>query len=351
MYQGGRKKLAKRKGSGRATINDVAQHAKVGAITVSRMLRDPSKVSEKLRARIEESIRILKYIPDQKARALASGRNDVIGVLVPSLTNNVFSDTLRGIHDAARDTPFQIQIANTHYSVTEEDRLISLFVGQRPAALIITGRDQSPKTRDLLIESDIPIVQIIETDDDPIDMVIGFSHSKAAMTVIDHLVDQGYRRIGFIGARMDPRLARRLSGYTDRLKELDLFDDTRIAVTTNASSVNLGREFFRDLQQQDPKMDAVFCGNDDMALGVLFECQAQDIKIPTQMGIAGFNDLEFMSAAVPPLTSVLTHRYEIGFQAVTRILARLTGDDPTGHKIDVGYELQARQSTALKTAK
>ncbi|WP_169543961.1 HTH-type transcriptional regulator GntR [Sneathiella aquimaris] len=343
--------MAKRKGSGRATINDVAQHAKVGAITVSRMLRDPSKVSEKLRTRIEESIRVLKYIPDQKARALASGRNDVIGVLVPSLTNNVFSDTLRGIHDAARDTPFQIQIANTHYSVAEEDHLISLFVGQRPAALIVTGRDQSEKTRNLLSESKIPIVQIIETDDNPIDMVIGFSHSKAAMTVIDHLVEQGYRRIGFIGARLDPRLARRLSGYKQRLTELDLFDEARIAVSTAASSVNLGRDFFKDLQKRDPKMDAVFCGNDDMALGVLFECLAQNIQIPTEMGIAGFNDLEFMSAAVPPLTSVLTHRYEIGYQAVDLILKRLNGEKPNSLNIDVGYELQARESTALKTTR
>ncbi len=341
--------MAKRKGSGRATINDVAEHAQVGAITVSRMLRDPSKVSEKLRTRIEHSIRELKYIPDQKARALASGRNDVIGVLVPSLTNNVFSETLRGIHDAARDTPFQIQIANTHYSEEEEDRLISLFVGQRPAALIVTGRDQSEATRMLLREADIPVVQIIETDDDPIDMVIGFSHSQAATTVVDHLVDQGYRRIGFIGARMDPRLARRLSGYEQRLKELDMYDEARVAVTTKASSVNLGREFFRKLQSRDPNIDAVFCGNDDMALGVLFECQSQGLRTPEQIGIAGFNDLEFMEAATPSLTSVRTWRYEIGFQSVENILKRLDGKQAGPLKIDLGYELKARQSTFRKS--
>ncbi|MEH6405402.1 MAG: LacI family DNA-binding transcriptional regulator [Sneathiella sp.] len=340
--------MAKRRGSGRSTINDVAVHAKVGAITVSRMLRDPSKVSPKLRERIEESIRLLKYVPDSKARALASGQNDVIGVLVPSLSNNVFADILRGIHDTVHETPYQVQIANTRYSTEEEDRLISLFVGQRPAALILSGRDQSKNARALLEDSNIPVVQIVETGADPIDMMIGFSHEDAAVSVIDHLFEQGYRKIAFAGARMDPRMERRLSGFRTRLKALDLYDSRREATTQKSSSVSLGRTLFRQLHEQDPQIDAVFCGNDDLALGILFECQAQQINVPEKIGIVGFNDLEMMSAAVPSLTSVRTSRYEIGEQAVSSILRRIKGNFTGPKVVDVGFELMRRNSTKLK---
>src|SRR6185369_10014763 len=123
-----------RRGGGRPTIADVAKLAGVGAITVSRALREPGRVSQDLRRQIAAAIERLGYVPDPNARALASARADVIGVLVPSLTNNVFADVVRGIYDGLSDTSFQIQIGNTHYSGMEEERLLQVFLGQRPAA-------------------------------------------------------------------------------------------------------------------------------------------------------------------------------------------------------------------------
>ena len=107
-----------RRGGGRPTIADVAKLAGVGAITVSRALREPGLVSEDLRRQIAAAVKTLGYVPDTNARALASARANVVGVLVPSLTNNVFADVVRGIYDGLSDTDFQIQIGNTHYSGT-----------------------------------------------------------------------------------------------------------------------------------------------------------------------------------------------------------------------------------------
>ena len=136
-------------------------------------------------------------------------------MLVPSVTNNVYSAVMQGIYAVAEDTRFSVQLGYTRYSPLKEEELLRLFLRQRPAGLIVTGTDQSETSRALLAEADCPVVQIMEISDDPIDMVVGFSHYEAAKAATRHLLDRGYRRPGFLGARMDPRAQRRMHGFRD----------------------------------------------------------------------------------------------------------------------------------------
>ena len=288
-----------RRGGGRPTIADVASLAGVAAITVSRALREPERVSEDLRRQIQRAVDELGYVPDPNARALASAQTEVFGVLVPSLTNNVFAEVVRGIYDGLSDSSFRIQIGNTHYSGLEEERLLQVFLSQKPAALIVSGIDQTPTARHLLEKAGCPVVQIMEIGPDPVDMMVGFSHFEGGRTAVQHLIDAGYRRIGFLGARMDPRSQRRLAGYRAALEAAGLYDRRLVTTTPVPSSVSLGRELFRDALAKMPTLDAVFCNNDDIALGVLFECHHASIAVPDTIGIAGFNDLDMMQVAFP----------------------------------------------------
>jgi LacI family gluconate utilization system Gnt-I transcriptional repressor len=339
-----------RRGSGRPTIADVARCAGVGAITVSRALREPDRVSPELRRQIAAAVEALGYVPDANARALASARGDVIGVLVPSLTNNVFAEVVRGIHDGLGDSPLQVQLGDTHYSGLEEERLLRVFLSQRPSALIVAGIDQTPAARLLLETAGCAVVQIMETGPDPIDMMVGFSHFDSGRAATRHLIEAGYRRIGFIGARMDPRSQRRLSGYRSTLEAVGLFDLRLVSTTAAPSSVSLGCELFRELMAKEPTLDAVFCNNDDLALGVLFECSRAAIPVPERLGIAGFNDFEMMQVAFPSVTSVRTHRYEIGRRAIAMVLAAIAGSRPAPHVVDLGFELKVRESTSRRPA-
>ena len=331
----------------KVTLSDVAQKVGVSAITVSRALRTPDKVSPRLREDIARVVDELGYVPNPAARALASSRTDVIGVIIPSLTNNVFADVVMGVYAGVEGTEYELQLANTRYSSLREENLLRVFLGQKPAGLIITGVDQSPAGQALLDNAPCPIVQIMETDGKPSDLMIGFSHYDAARAATAHLIEEGYRKLGFIGARMDPRTQRRFQGFRSAALEAGLFDDTRVVTTTVPSSVSLGAQLFGELVERAPDVDAVLCNNDDLALGVLFEAQRRRIAVPEQLGICGFNDFEMMAAAEPPITSVRTFRVDMGRRAVEMLVSQIRGEHLTASErtVDLGFKVMARRST------
>lgn len=329
----------------RVTLADVAAASGVSAITVSRALRDPAIVSADALRRIEQAVAELGYVPNLAAQALASQRSGVIGVLVPSVTNNVFADVLRGIYDAIEATRFHLQLGNTRYSALAEENLLRLFLQQRPAGLVLAGIDQSRAGRALLAEAGCPIVQMMEIGPEPIDLMIGLSHLDAARAATEHLLAKGYRRIGFLGARMDPRTQRRLQGFRAALAAAGLEEEGRIVTTPRASTVTLGAELLGDLLGRRPDTDAVFCNNDDIALGALFEAQRRRIRIPGELGICGFNDLEASATAFPSLTSVRTHRERMGREGIAMLLAAIAGDRPEQSVVDLGFEVVEREST------
>ena len=330
-------------------ISDVAKEAGVSAMTVSRVLREPDKVSAKARDKVRAAIDKLGYVPDPAASALATGRTNVIGFIVPSVTNNVFSDVLSGVYKAAEGTEWQIQLGNSRYSPLEEERLVRTFLSQRPAGLILSGIDQSSETLALLRRASCRMVQIMETGPDPLDMMVGFSHLDAARAATRHLIEAGYVRPGFLAARLDPRTQRRLEGFRDVTRRAGCLSDERIVTTPKPSSVTLGGLLMADLLARAPETDAVLCNNDDLALGALFECQRRGIDVPQAMGICGFNDLEMMAAANPSISSVRTFRQEMGKTAMDMLIAALRNPDTLVETLDLGYQVMARGSTARQT--
>lgn len=338
-----------RRTSGKPTLADVAKAAEVSAITVSRVLRNPASVSPPLRERVEREIRRFGYIPNTAARQLASARTDVIAVVIPSVTNAVFADVVRGIYDEAEGTRFQVQIGTTNYSLLKEEALLRLFAGQRPAAMVVTGADHTREVVRLLKGNDCPVVQIMDLAPKPIDMQIGFSHTAAAEAATRHLIARGYRRIAFLAAQMDPRTQRRIEGYGRAMRAAGLYDDGLIVTSPKPSSVAMGVELCSELLARGLAADAVQANNDDVALGAMFECLRRRIRIPEDFGIVGFNDLEVMAMAHPAITSVLTHRYEMGRKAIEMLLAALAGRRPAEPSVDLGFELVPRQSTARGT--
>jgi LacI family gluconate utilization system Gnt-I transcriptional repressor len=341
------KKSKKGSGEGKITLVEVAQVAAVSPITVSRAINRPEKVSEAVRIKVQKAIDELGYIPNQHASSLASSRSGVIGVAIPSLSNVVFTDVVRGIYNVMGEAGYKVLLVDTHYSPLEEEKMVRTLLSQSPEGLIITGGDQTPACAQLLRRARIPLVQIMELVADPIDMNIGFSHYEAGADVIAHLLAQGYRRIGFIGARLDPRVQQRIRGYTQALAAADLFEQRLIATSPESSSIALGGALFKNLLTANQgQVDAVFCANDDLALGALFEAQRMNIAIPQQLAICGFNDIEAATYVNPSLTSVAVGRYEMGVKAAELIIQALEKQPIDEKRIDLGYAIKQRQSTS-----
>lgn len=340
-------RLAKNPSEKKLTLVDVARVAGVSAITVSRVINQPAKVSESVRIHVQSVIESMGYIPNQYASSLASSRSRVIGVSIPSLSNIVFTDVLRGIYDVMAGTDYKVLLVDTNYSSQEEEKMVRTLLAQAPEAMIITGGDQTKTCEQLLRNSKIPIVQMMELLPEPMDMNIGFSHYQAGYDVAVHLLQQGCERIGFIGARMDERAQRRLEGFKYALGCANKYSSHYMVTTSAPSSIEMGEKLFKDLlAATEGAVDSIFCVNDDLALGVLFESQRMNIKVPDQLAVCGFNDIETSQFVNPSLTSVHVGRYEMGVKAAQMIVARLKGDAIVGPIVDIGYTIKKRLSTA-----
>lgn len=362
--QAGRTLRNKRSNRG-PTLTDVARLAGCSPITASRAINTPGVVSEDLRKKVADAVAALGYQPNLAARALASIRTNAVGVIVPSLTMHIFTDVLRGIYDGVQPTHLRVMLGNSHYDNDEEERLVGEFLRQKPAAMIISGSEQTQAARRMLEAAGCPVIQIMDMTDDPIDCIVGFSHFEAGYKATRHLIDQGYRRIGFMAGWVNQRSHGRLDGWAKALQEAGIYDPSlavaaigantelgivpvgpsnmRLGEATNARD---GRKFLRLLRERAPDLDAVFCNNDILALGALFESQTMGLRIPSEFGIAGFNDTELIAATNPPLTSLHTPRYEIGVRAVREALDRIEAKDaPRPSIVDLGVEVSIREST------
>jgi len=330
--------------TGRTTIEDVARHAGVSAITVSRALRTPDSVSKPLRERIGQAVATLGYVPNRAARTLASARSNSVAVLVPSLSNQVFVDVLAGIRDVLGPRGYQLLIGNNLYDAAEEERLLMAYLEHHPDGLLLTGLQQSPRARAALAGSGVPTVHMMDLMADHSVTSVGFSQPAAGYAMTRHLLERGHRRIAFMAAQLDERTLKRRDGYRQALDEAGHGGYCAEISSPAASSVGLGVELTAQLLAEHPAIDAVFCCNDDLALGALFHCQRRGIPVPQHLAIAGFNDLGFGACSVPALTTVATPRYHIGVRAAELLLARIDNPALDAETLDLGFELQTRES-------
>jgi LacI family transcriptional regulator, gluconate utilization system Gnt-I transcriptional repressor len=332
----------------RITLSDVAARANVSSVTASRVLRNPGMVSAHLRARVDTAVRELAYIPNQLASALASSRTGRVGVIVPSLTNGVFDDYLRALHDVFVPASFQVFVLNYNYIPGREEKAIATTLGQFPEAIILAGIEQTSQARRSLQQSGIPVVQTMEIADEPIDINIGLSQCDAGYAAARYLFDLGHRSVGHITAPFDSRARKRVAGYLRAVEEFAA--KPIVASVDQPSSVALGGNLLIELMERSPTTTAVFCGNDNLALGALFECQRRRIRVPDDLSIIGFNDLEFSANSCPSLSTVATPRYEMAQRAAEIILeiVRGSGKRPKKRQIDLGFRVVIRESTAKR---
>ncbi len=332
--------------AGRVTLSDVAKHLGVGTMTVSRAINKPQMVSPELRSRIMAAVEQLGYIPNRVAGGLASGKALSIPVILPTLYHSVYVSFLEGLYSVLQGEGYQILLGTTEYRTDTEEQLVSTLLGWWPDGLIIAGVDHSQRTSTLLGSAGIPIVEIMDLGQEPIDLNVGFSHHQVGAAVAEYLAGQGYKHIAYAGTQteIDFRSMRRIAGFQDTLRRLGL-PHHYIQRSHQPSSLALGKELLLGLLEQYPQVDAVFFANDDQAAGALFECQRRGLAVPEKIALMGFNDQEIASQTNPALTSVWTPRREMGRKAAEMLLRRLRGQKLGKKQVDTGFKIVERAST------
>lgn len=329
------------------TMADVAKAAGVSPMTVSRAFKADSAVSADRRALILQVAEELGYVFDSTASNLRAQRSDFVAVTVPSMNNANFADTVKGLTDGLKARGLQILLGTTDYDMAEEERLIGQFLRRRPLAIVVTGGKHSERTRRMLANAALPVVETWDLPEAPIGHVVGFSNADAMRGLVDRFVARGLTRIAFIGGEVgrDTRGADRRLGFVAAMRAHGLPEDRLIAAGPPPVSMREGAVAMAELLDRWPDTQAVICVADLSAFGALMTCQRRGIAVPGQISLAGFGDFEIASVSIPALSTINPFPRLIGERSAELILNLLDGLQTEPARIVIAPELLIRESS------
>ena len=331
------------------TMRDVARKAGVSRMTVSRALKKNSPVSKETREKILKVVREMNYVPDQMAGSLTTKKSGFVAVLVPSLNNSHFAETVQSLTEELEQLDLQILLGHTDYSPDREEELVEAMLRRRPEAIVLSYDGHTERTRTLLEHSLVPVIELWERPKDPIAHTIGFSNRTAAAEMTADLIDQGYRNIAFLGETGDDwtRGAERRAGFREAMKAAGLSDHRILQAGTPPLSIEDGAAALPELLELFPDTEAIFCVSDAPAFGVISALKQRGLEAPKDIGVSGFGNFELSRFAVPTISTVVVDPRRIGSEAGQLIGRLLSGNTPPNERchLDVETTNEMRQST------
>lgn len=322
----------------RPTLQDIADRVGATKMTVSRCLRGADNVSEPMRERIFAEAEVLGYIPNRAPDLLSRSTSHAIGVLLPSLTNQVFADVIKGVESVTEPAGYHLMLSHYGYSPEIEERSLSSLLSYNVDGVILSESQHTERTLRMLQTAGVPTVEIMDTHSVPFQQAVGFDNVSAARDMVREMIRLGRRRVVYLAVRLDARTLQRQEGYSQAMEEEGLTPVT--LRSEQRSSFSVGATLMGRILQENPDTDGIFCTNDDVAIGAFFECQRRGIPVPERIAIAGFHGHDVGRVMVPPLASVITPREAVGQRAAEELLARLGGAGISEQRIDLGYRIE-----------
>ncbi|MGP9820824.1 LacI family DNA-binding transcriptional regulator [Salinarimonas sp. NSM] len=323
-------------------ITDVARLADVSTATVSRVLAHPERVAPATRARVEEAVARLGWVPNPAARTLRSQKTRMVLVVLPDLENVFFSRILRGIEETLAAAGYGMIIADLGPASPRAGALAAFARRQVDGVVLLNGRRLGPEAQDM------PTIALCEAIPDAAIPQIVIDNRAAARRVVAHLVGLGHRRIAHLaGPEGNVLEIERAAGYEEGLRDAGIAHDADLVwpgdYTLEAGVAAASR--LLDARARDPgPPTAVFASNDTMAIGLVGALQEAGLAVPGDVSVAGFDDIEFASMCRPALTTVRQPRRDLGRVAAEAMLATLAGRE-TSASGPLATELVVRAST------
>ena len=329
-----------------SNIYEVAKRAGVSTATVSRVLSQPDKVTPDTRRKVMQAVEFLDYAPNSAAKNLRTLRTGQLLVTVPDIANPFFSSILQGIEDAAQREGYAVLLGDTQHDEEREDRYALMLKRKEADGLIVLGH-RLPKAAAALVRAMAPrcapVVNGCEFTPRLGIPSVHIDNAKAAAEAMDYLYRLGHRHIGIVtGPLVSPLSRDRLRGATARARQQKAERD--FVVMNGDFSIESGAACAERLLGRRERPTAIFCFNDEMAMGAVETAKRRGLRIPLDLSIVGFDDIRFARCIDPPLTTVAQPMRAIGEGTVALLLAILASDVKAPDSVTMPHTLTIRST-------
>jgi DNA-binding LacI/PurR family transcriptional regulator len=333
-----------------AKIEDVARQAGVSTATVSRVLSGKPYVSDDLRERVMSAVQDLNYRPSRVARSLRIQRSSIIGLIVSDIQNPFFTSVVRAVEDTAYQHKFSVFLCNSDENSEKETMYVELMVAERVAGVILSPTLGQNDIYRHLAEAGVPAVAVDRrvTNVD-IDSVL-VDNVRAARQAVLHLLEMGHRRIGaVVGTPVSSTGEERLRGYVEALQVYGISVEPEL-IRSGMPRIPSGHDFTNELLALPHPPTAIFTGNNLLTLGALSAIHERGLRIPDDIGVAAFDEMDWMPFVRPALTVVAQPTYELGRTAVDLLLQRMEDPDRPYQEVVLSAALHIRESSNRRLA-
>lgn len=327
-------------------IRTVADRANVSIATVSRTINRVPSVNPKMAKRVWEAIRELGYFPNTQARALGSGRSGILGLVVSDITNPFFPELIQGFEDVAVKSGYEILVSSTNYDPARMEMCIRRMLERKAegVAVMTFGIDQP--MIDELVKRNVPLVFVDVGPDRPGISLLKVDYHRGIRQGVQHLAALGHRKIGFISGPPDQHSAKaRIDAFSTSLAEcgIPLREEW---VVRGDHTMEGGIRGMEEILGARSRPTAVMCSNDMTAVGVLHEAYKSGLRIPQDLSVIGFDDIQLARVMIPPLTSIQMSRTSLATSAVNSLRAHAEANSPR-REYPIETQLVVRESTTF----
>ena len=336
----------------RVSIKDIAKAAGVSYSTVSRALNDNPLISQDVRTRVQALAESMGYSPNALAQSLQSRLSNSVGLVITTIADPFFSELALGLEEVAHRADISVFLASSHNDPEREIKIIQTFERRRVDGVIVASSRIGSEYASRLEQIHIPVVMINNQARGDYENLfsVAVDDYQGAQLAMQHLLDMGHRRIGYIGVQNRPGSnERRMRGYLDALKACGIAAQpswvllgSPQATEDFAGDVEVGQVLMSELVQEN--VTAVFCYCDTVAAGVMIACRKLGLSVPGQISVVGFDDTDVCTVLAPPLTTISQPRREMGQLAMEMLLTAISGE-PTSDVL-LQPNLVVRESTA-----
>lgn len=301
------------------TIKEVARRARVSTATVSRVINNSGAVDDNTRRMVLQVAKELRYMPHAVGRSLSTRRTDAIGLLLPDIYGEFFSEVIRGADQAAQNNKLHLLVSSSHNNREDIKAALQMMRG-RVDGLIIMSPHIDAQTLEENLSKSLPLVLLNCYVEGELFDSLNIDNFNGAFQVVQHLLGHGHKRIAVIkGIEQNFDAAERLRGYRTSIEQGGAERDSALELSGNFSEAS-GYDAARRALKIHPRPTAIFASNDSMAIGALSALREEGVKVPTEVALAGFDDTPIARYLSPSLTSVHFGIDDLGSLAVKTVL-------------------------------